>query len=97
MTHSSFIDELHIDELFFKAIWIKKKIVDIYSKNTVFIIVSRNNIFSDDNLLKRIVDFPERSNLLCAFCFVWQGVRRLNIVSGGTKIAYKIHLQLLAD
>ena len=59
-------------QLFFKTLWFKQKVVDIYSQDTVFIIVRLHNIFGNDDFFKRIVDFSKRSDFLAALCFIRQ-------------------------
>ena len=83
--------------LFFKALWIEQKVIDVYGQDTIFIVVWLNNILSNDDFLKRIVNLSERSDFLNPFCFIRQRIGRLDIIPCGTKIANKINFQLLAD
>ena len=83
--------------LFFKTSWVKQEVVDVYGQNTVFIIVRLHNVFGDDYLLERIINLPEWLDFLRPFCFIGQGICRLDIISGSAKIANEINFQLLAD
>ena len=82
---------------FFKNLRIKKKVINVYSQDTIVIIIGLYNIFCYNNLFERIINFSKRSNFLSAFRFIRQRICRLDVVSGRTKIAYKIDFKLFAD
>ena len=81
----------------FKNLRIKKEVINVYSQDTIVIIIGLYNIFCYDNLFERIINFSERSDFLSAFRFIRQRICRLDVVSGRTKIAYKIDFKLFAD
>ena len=56
--------------LFFKALRIKQEIVDIYSQDAIFIVVWLNDVFGNDDFLKRIINLSERSDFLSTFGFI---------------------------
>ena len=85
------------DPLFFKNLRIKEEVINVYSQDTIVIIIGLYNIFCDNNLFEGIINFSERSDFLSAFRFIRQRVCRLDIASGRTKIAYKINFKLFTD
>ena len=40
-----------------------------------------NDIFGNNDFLERVVNPSKRSDFLNALCFIWQRIRRLDIVS----------------
>lgn len=82
--------------LFFENLRFKEEVINVHSQDTIVIIIGLYNIFRDNNLLERIINLSEWSDFLRAFRFIRQRIRRLDIVSGGTKIAYKIYFQLFS-
>ena len=83
--------------LFFKNLRIKKEVINIHSQDAIVIIIGLHNIFCDNNFLERIINLSERSDFLRTLCFIRQRVCRLNIVSGRSKITYKIDFKLSAN
>ena len=79
-----------------QAFRIQQEIINIDCQNTIFIIIWLHNIFCNDNFLKRVINLPERSDFLRPLCFIRKRICRLNVISGRTKIADKIHFQLPA-
>ena len=79
-----------------QAFRIQQEIINIDCQNTIFIIIWLHNIFCNDNFLKRVINLPERSDFLRPLCFIRKRTCRLNVISGRTKIADKIHFQLPA-
>ena len=80
--------------LFFKNLRIKEEVINVHSQNTILIVVWLNDVFGNNDFLERIVNLPEWSGFLRALCLIRQRICRLNIVSGRTKVADKIHLQI---
>ena len=79
-----------------QAVRFQQEIINIDCQNTIFIIIWLHNIFCNDNFLKRVINLPERSDFLRPLCFIRKRICRLNVISGRTKIADKIHFQLPA-
>ena len=79
-----------------QAFRIQQEIINIDCQNTIFIIIWLHNIFCNDKFLKRVINLPERSDFLRPLCFIRKRICRLNVISGRTKIADKIHFQLPA-
>ena len=83
--------------LFFKNLRIKEEVINVHSQNTILIVVRLNDVFGNNNFLERIINLSEWSDFLSTLRFIWQRIRRLDVVSGRTKIAYKINFKLFAD
>ena len=83
--------------LFFKNLRIKEEVINVHSQNTILIVVRLNDVFGNNNFLERIINLSEWSDFLSTLRFIWQRIRRLDVVSGRTKIAYKIDFKLFAD
>ena len=58
----------------FKILRVKQKIVDVYSQDTIFIIVRLHNIFGNNDFLEGIINFSERPDFLPALCIIRQRI-----------------------
>lgn len=81
----------------FEFLRVKKKIINIYDKNPVFVLVRRDNVFCHHYFFKWITDFSEWSCFLFVFLGVGHGICRLDIISVWTGVADKIDFKLLSD
>ena len=65
---------VYVHCLFFENLRIKKEVINVYSQDTIVVIIGLYNIFCDNDLFERIINFSERSDFLSALRFIRQRI-----------------------